>query len=176
MPGRRCGAKLGGRVKMETKREGEKWRKTAKCLSNEQPAVWSMLIFLWIQIYLSKQRGLTTNGRDADGRPRLKPIKAAEWLHSLDEPKIIIYPVNIGVVCMQFSSFSSHPVNLICLSGCIFYRARWGTYPGNSLLCEIMKRFYGWKDFFFFFYSATQNKTKADIQKDIVGIDAFWIS
>ncbi|KAF3845056.1 hypothetical protein F7725_008219 [Dissostichus mawsoni] len=30
------------------------------------------------QIYLSKQRGLTTNGWDADGRLRLKPIKAAE--------------------------------------------------------------------------------------------------
>lgn len=76
-----------------------------------------MLIFLWIQIYLSKQRGLTTNGWDTDGQP----IKAAEYLHSLDEPKIIIYPVIIGGVCIQFICF--HLIQLIC-SPLNFHRAR----------------------------------------------------
>ena len=74
------GAERAGRtLETETRRETERnYWKTAKCLSNEQPAVWSMLIFLWIQIYLSKHRGLTTNGWDADGRLRRKPIKGAE--------------------------------------------------------------------------------------------------
>ena len=48
-------------------------------------------------------------------------------MHSLDEPKIIIYPINTGVVCLQFCSFSSsHPFTLICLSSWIFYRAAMG--------------------------------------------------
>lgn len=134
-----------------------------------------MLIFLWIQIYLSKQRGLTTNGWDADGRLRLIKNPPSNCI-PLDEPKIIIYPVNIGVVCMQFCSFSSsHPVNLICLTGWIFfYRATMMDISRNSrLLCEIIKRFwfYGEKkkdtDFFFLWFVWLKDKNKGKYRRTL---------
>lgn len=92
-----------------------------------------MLIFLWIQIYLSKQRGLTTNGWEADGQIRTNQSK-----------RVIAFPgwaKNINTHSRYWSClyvFIFHPVNLICFYSWILYQAVTGDLPKNSCLVEVV--------------------------------------
>lgn len=78
---------------------------------------------------------------------------------------------------MQFSSFSSHPVNLICLSSWIFTGLDPGLIMNRLLRCAVWKyKVVFWRKtekllLFCFFFDCKAKQRKADIQKDTVAMD-----